>query len=722
MVEEKIEQISIEGALGDRFGAYSKYIIQERAIPDVRDGLKPVQRRILYGMTLMGNVHNKAYMKSARTVGDVMGKYHPHGDSSIYGALVRMSQDWVVGVQLIDMQGNNGSIDGDTPASMRYTEARLSKIVDEAMMQGIKKKGVVQMIKNFDDTLEEPVVLPVQFPNLLVQGQSGIASGYASDIQPHNLKETMLGCIALMENPDMELDELLEIIPAPDLPTGGVIVGAKSMKKVYETGKGKIVVRSKYRVESTKKGKLIVIDEIPYGIKKTALIEKLGDVVADKSVVGLVGARDESSREGLRVVIELNKDADVNVVLGYLFKKTPLQNNLNLNMVVIKDRKPVQIGIREVLVSFNKFRMETRKKELEFDKKKLEDRKHIVEGFIKLTDIINEVVTVIKEANGRSDAKKKIQKEFEFSELQAEAIVSLQLHRISRTDKKSYIEENKNIERLLKAIDKLLGSEKNFKKAIIKGYEKIIEEFGVDRKTEILMEDENWDVRKVDTIAEEDVMVGISKEGYLKRSSLRSHGSTAVPGYVDGDSVLFEGKATTKDVLMVFTNKLKYLYIPVHELEECRWGDTGKHIATYVHLEEGEKIVSAFSVGAEDAGKYVLIAKSNGQVKRTTVAQYEVTRRYWNTFDAIKQRTDEELVGAWLVEDEGYIGFADASKKKMYFAVSEIAPKGLKTEGMRGIHMDEKGNEKITECQFHLDEKGFKKSWKYRARGQKGWK
>lgn len=719
---ENIEQVGIEQAMGERFGSYSKYVIQDRALPDIRDGLKPVQRRILYAMFIAGNLHSKAYHKSARSVGDVMGKYHPHGDSSIYGALARLSQEWVMRVPLIDMQGNNGSIDGDFPASMRYTEARITKIVEEAMLSGIKKEGIVKMKKNFDDTLDEPMVLPVHFPNLLVNGTSGISSGYATDIQPHNLTELLKGCILLLENSETTLEELLQIIPGPDLPTGGVVVNGKNNAGVYRTGNGGITVRSKYRIEKGKKTTLIVIDEIPYSVKKTNLIMKLTDLVSEKKVAGLLDARDESDRTGLRVVIEVSNDVDTNMILGYLFKNSELQKNLKNNMVVIKDKKPTLVGLREILVEFNKFRLETKRKELEYDKKRLEDRLHIVEGFIKLTDIINEVVNVIKESKGKTHARKDIEKEFGFTKKQSEAIVSMQLHRISKTDKKAYMDEEKKLNRLIKAIDMLLKNEKKFVGNIINGYEKIIEEYGTDRKTEIIMEEENWDVRKVDTVIEEDLMVGVTKEGYLKRSSVRSYKSTTEVGFVDGDSMLYETQATTKDFLLIFTNKLNYMYIPIHELEDARWGDSGKHIATYVELDTGERIVSAFTVTELDKGKYVLVAKSNGQVKRTTVAQHEVSRRFWNKFEAIKQRTDEELVGAWLVEDEGYIGFADSKKKKMYFGIDEIVPKGLKTAGMRGIHLDEKVDEKISEV-FYCDKiTGFKKGYKYRARGQKGWK
>lgn len=721
MSTERIEKIAIEQAIGERFGEYSKYIIQDRALPDVRDGLKPVQRRILYGMFIEGNVHNKAQRKSARAVGDVMGKYHPHGDSSIYMALARMSQDWIMGIPLIDMQGNNGAIDGDAPAAMRYTESRTHKIVDEAMLAGIRKKGIVEMRKTFDDTREEPVVLPVHYPNLLVQGSTGISAGYATDSFPHNLAETLKGAIALLEDDTITLEELVTLIPAPDLPTGAVIVGARTMVDVYRTGKGRIQVRAKYRIEEDKKRTYVIIEEIPYAVKKRNLIEALDAVVGDKKVEGLIASADESDRHGLRIVITLAKDADVNVVLGYLFKHTPLQNNLNMNNVVIKDKKPVQLGLREVLVEFNKFRLETRRNELEYDQRKLEERLHLVEGFIKLTDIINEVINVIKEADGKDDARKQIEKAFGFTDLQSEAIVSMQLHRISKTDKDAYIEEEKKLTRLYKSVTALLTSKKKFVKSIIRDYEKIIEEYGTPRRTEVIMEDENWEVRKVDTVITEDTVVGVTKEGYLKRSTIRSHTSTTVPGLVEGDKQLFEGKATTKDFLIIVTNKLNYLYVPIHEIEEVRWGDTGKPLATYATLAEGEVIVNAFTVTEEDGDKYVLVVKSNGQVKRTLVSQHVVARRFWNTYMAIKPKADEEVLGAWLVEDEGYIGFADKAGRKMYFAVNEIPPKGIKTEGMRGIHMDEKNNEKVSAMKFSIKQTGMPKAYKYRARGQKGW-
>lgn len=718
---ENIERVEIGEALGERFGEYSKYIIQARAIPDIRDGLKPVQRRTLFSMFTEGNHHDKDFRKSARAVGDIMGKYHPHGDSSTYGAMARMGQEWVMSIPLVEVDGNNGSIDGDMPAAMRYTNSRLRKIVVEAMMVGIKKKGVIAMVKNYDDTLDEPTVLPVQFPNLLVQGTMGISSGYATNIAPHSLKELMEGCIALQKNPETTLEELIQLIPAPDLPTGAVIVGAKSMVDVYSTGRGRVLVRAKYRVEEKPKLTTIIIEEIPYDVKKTDIITALDAIVDEKKVAGLVDARDESGREGLRIEIDISRDADVNTILGYVFKNTPLQKAINLNMVVIKDKKPVTVGLREILIEFNKFRRETRRRELEYDLKRLQERIHVVEGFIKLSDIINEVVNEIKESSGKTDARIQIMGKFEFSVIQAEAIVSMQLHRISRTDKKAYETEEKKLLRMIKAIELLLGSEKRFTTSIIKGYEKIIEEYGQDRRTEVIQEDENWEVRKVDTIVEEDTIVGVSSGGYLKRSTNRSFMSTTSPGLVEGDTQLFEGKATTRDFLMVFTNKMNYMYVPVHELDEVRWGANGKHIATYVELSEGETIVNAFTVSEADRDKYVLVAKSNGQVKRTLVSLHEIERRFWNLYVGIRQRTDEELVGAWLVEDTGSIGFADGNNRKMYFNISEIAPKGLRTEGMRGIHLDEAKGEKIKAHRYSKTEKGMPKSFKYRPRGQKGW-
>ncbi|MCH4866669.1 DNA topoisomerase (ATP-hydrolyzing) subunit A [Bacillus sp. 1006-3] len=720
-MSEVIEKIEISEVLGEKFGTYSKYIIQDRALPDVRDGLKPVQRRILYMMHLRGNTQDKPYRKSAAAVGDVMGKLHPHGDSSIYEAMSRMSQEWKMGMALVDFHGNNGSIDGDSPAAMRYTDTRLQKIASEGFMSGINKDGIVPMINNYDDTMKEPVVLPASFPNILVNGVWGISSGYGTDIAPHNFTEVLKGCILLINNPDTTLDELLEVIPAPDFPTGGVVVGAKHLRDVYAKGKGKIVVRSKYHIEKDKKRKYIIIDEIPYDLNKTTLVKDLQKVADSKKVEGFIDARDESDRKGLRVAIELHKDADENIVLGYLFKNTQLQKNYNLNMVVVKDKKPKLLGLREILVAFNDFRIETRTKELRYDKKKTEKRLHIVEGFIKLVDILDEVIAVIKESDGKSGAKKDIIDEFGFSDEQAEEIVKLQLYRISKTDKKKYDDEKELLTKKLNQIIKLLESPAKLRRNIAKGYEKLIENFGVERRTEVVQENESWDVTKKDIVKEEDVYVGVSKGGYIKRSSSRSYSSATACGLVEGDELLFEQKTNTKHSLLLFTNKMNYMYIPVHEIEEAKWGDTGKHIASYgVDLGQDEKIVTVFTVSDKDRNKYILIAKTNGQVKRTAVSEYEVVRKFFNLYMAVKQKDNEELAGAWLVDDSGYIAFEDKNSKRMYFAINEVAPTGLKTKGMRGIHLEDESRG-INQVIFCPTEEDIPDGYKYRERGKKGW-
>lgn len=718
---EVIEVREISDIAGDRFGSFAKYIIQSRAIPDVRDGLKPVQRRILYAMDREGYTSDKPYRKSAKTVGIVIGNYHPHGDSSVYEAMVRLSQDWKMGTKLIEMHGNNGSMDGDSAAAMRYTESRLAKIVTTGLTASLDKKGLVEFTNNFDDSLQEPVVLPAQYPNLLVNGVSGISTGYATAVAPHNFKESLEALKMLLMKPDATLDEILEVMPAPDFPTGGIIVGAKGIRNVYATGKGAITMRAKYHIESDKKRQYIVFTEIPYEVNKKVLVSKLTEVALDKKVVGIIDARDETDREGLRIVVECSKDANIQVILGYLFSKTPLQSNYNLNMVAIVNKKPKLLGLRELLVEFNRFRVQTKVKELNYDKAKCEARLHIVKGFIRLSDILDEVIKIIRQADGKAGAKAGIMEAFGFSEIQAEEIVKLQLYRLSRSDKEKYLEEEMHLSRLIKAITETLESKAKLRNMLIRGYDKLIKEFGEDRKTEVVMEAENWDVAKTDIIKEEDVVVGISKGGYIKRSSTRSFNSTDVGGLVEGDEEIFSGQGTTKNVLMVFTNKANYMYIPIHEIEDMKWKDTGKHIANYgANLAEDEYILEAFIITDEDKERNIVIAKTNGQVKRTKVADHEVMKRYFNLYTAIKFKGSEEVAKVWLTGDEGFIGFKDAKGRSMYFKVDEIPINGLKTGGVRGIHLDSE-DESVAEVVFVLTEEEMPVGYEYRERGKKGY-
>lgn len=718
--QEKIDVIGITDVLGTAYSEYSKYIIQSRAIPDVRDGLKPVQRRILYSMYLNKLTSNKPFRKSAKTVGDVIGSLSPHGDSSVYEAMVRLSQEWKNNHPLVEIHGNKGSIDGDGAAAMRYTEARMGKLA-ETFFSGVDKKGVVPMKLNYDDTLEEPVVLPAQFPNVLVNGSSGISSGYATDIPTHNLAEVLKGCMYLLDNPDATLDEVIQIIPAPDFPTGGVIVGAKDLKKVYATGKGKIRLRSRYHVDTktNKKRKLIIVTEIPFGVNKSKLVSDMDDIASSKKVAGLVEVRDETSRDGLRIVIECQKDADEKVILSYLFKNSELQNDFNMNLNVIHKNKPVQMGLVEVLNAFNEYRLETRRKELEYDLARLEERVHIVEGYIKLIDILDDVIQVIRASRGRKGSKEAIKKQFGFTEEQASAIVDLQLYRLSKEDKEKYENDKKKLDKLIGQLNKILTSKRGVIKNVLKQYEKIIKDYGVERNSEIVYEDENWDVSKVDVIKEEDCVVGVTSKGYVKRSSTRSYASSSECGLVEDDDLVAELNTTTKQYILLFTSKANYMYIPVHEIKDKRWGDVGIHLnALGVTLSEDESIVSAYVVTEDDYGKYVLIAKSNGQVKRTEVKEYEVTRRYFNLYTAIKLKGNEELIGAWIVEDEGYIGFIGKDKKAMYFPISDIAPKGLKTVGMAGIKATE--DDYVTEVIFELNKEDIPKPYVERNRGQAG--
>lgn len=719
---ETIESVEISDVAEERFGIFAKYVIQSRALPDARDGLKPVQRRILFAMSQSGNTYDKKYRKSAKSVGEVIGNWHPHGDSSVYEAMVRMSQDWSLRMPLIDMHGNNGSIDGDSPAAMRYTEARLSKIVTECMTKGLEKKGLVDFVDNFDDTDKEPVVFPVHFPNLMVNGVTGVSTGYATDIAPHNLGEIMDACIYLRRNPGATIDELLEIVPAPDFPTGGVIVGASGLQKVYATGKGDIKFRAKYHTESDKKRQYIVFDDIPYELKKAAMVDKLKEIVREKKVVGMLDARDESGlEEGVRVVVECSKDADLQVVLGYIFSKTPMQKNYNMNMVAIKGGKPVRMGLKELLVEFNDFRTETRRKELAHDKDKCEKRLHIVEGFLKLADILDEVIPVIRESDGKAGAKAAIIEKFGFSSEQAEEIVTMQLHRLSRTDKAKYEKEEADLLKTLKALNILLTNDKKLNEHIIRLYEKVKNDFATERRSEVIMGEESWDVAKTDIIKEEDAVVSISKGGYIKRSSLRSFNSTEVSGIVEGDEEVFSGLGTTKGVFMVFTNKGNYMYVPIHEIEECKWKETGKHLANYgVDLADGEYMIGALIVDVDDMEKYVVTAKTNGLVKRTKVVEHEVAKRYFSLYTAVKIKEDEEVTNVWLLEDEGFIGFKDKKGKSMYFAVDEIPVHGIKTGGVRGIHLDA-GDTEVAEIVCTMTEEEMPEGYRRRERGKKGY-
>ncbi len=507
---EKFRDLPLEEVIGDRFGRYSKYIIQERALPDARDGLKPVQRRILYAMYAEGNTHEKGFRKSAKTVGNVIGNYHPHGDSSVYEAMVRMSQDWKVRNVLIQMHGNNGSNDGDPPAAMRYTEARLSAISAE-LLRDIEK-NTVEFIPNFDDTSKEPTVLPSMFPNLLVNGSTGISAGYATDIPPHSLDEIIDGVFMRLDNPECTVEELMTVIKGPDFPTGGIIQGVEGILKAYKTGKGKIIVRGKTEIETIRGGKQqIVVTEIPFEVNKANMVKRIDELRIDRKVEGISEVRDETDRTGLRIVIELKKDADANGVLNYLFKNTDLQITYNFNMVAIHNKRPKQMGLTELLDAYIAHQREVVTRRSQFDLEKARDRQHIVEGLIKALSILDEVIATIRASKDKRDAKNNLIERFAFTEAQSEAIVSLQLYRLTNTDVTALQAEQEELANKIAELEAILASEKKLLSVIKKELKDVKKRFADGRRTKIEEEIEEIKINLEVLIASEDVIVTVTK-------------------------------------------------------------------------------------------------------------------------------------------------------------------------------------------------------------------
>ena len=603
-MEEIIKRIydySLEDIMGESFGRYSKYIIQDRAIPDVRDGLKPVQRRILYSMYKEHNTYDKPTKKSANAVGMVMGNYHPHGDSSIYEAIVRMSQPWKNEAPLIEMQGNNGSIDGDSPAASRYTEARLSKIAGE-LLRDIDKTGIVPMAPNYDDRLLEPTVLPSRFPNLLVNGTTGISAGYATNMPPHNLGEVIDATIFRIDNPNSRLDTIMNYVKGPDFPTGGIVLGLDGIKQAYETGRGKIYIRAKAVIDKNK----IIINEIPYDVNKSLLVRKIDEVRLDKKLDGIVEVRDESDKEGLQIAIDLKKDADANNILNYLYKNTDLQISYNFNNVVIVNRRPMQLGLLGILDAYIAHQKEIVYKGTEHDLKTARASYHIMEGLIKAISILDEVIALIRRSKNKADAIINLVKEYEFTDKQAEAIVNLQLYRLTNTDIVTLEEEMKKLAEKIKLYEEILTSPEKLNSVIKDDLRKIKKEYAIPRRTEI--RDEAADV-KVDTtrmIPKEQVVVVVTNEGYIKRVPYRSYSSSNGEDTLlkENDYTIGMYNINTTDVMLLFTNLGNYLYLPVYDIPECKWKDLGKHISNIIPLMDDEKIVHSMFVSDFDEEKY----------------------------------------------------------------------------------------------------------------------
>ena len=684
-VIEKIYEYSLEEIMGERFGRYSKYIIQDRAIPDVRDGLKPVQRRILYSMYKERNTYDKPYRKSAKTVGDVIGNYHPHGDSSIYDAMVRMSQSWKMNHPYIDMHGNNGSIDGDPPAAYRYTEARLAKISNE-LLKDIDRNTVV-MAPNFDDTILEPTVLPAKYPNLLVNGTTGISAGYATNIPPHNLGEVIDATIKRIDSPNCRLETIMDIVKGPDFPTGGIIEGIDGIRKAYETGKGKIIVKSRCEFEE-EKGKLtLAISEVPYEVNKANLVRKIEEIRLDKKIDGIIEVRDESDRDGLRIAIDLKKSAHKENILNYLLKNTDLQVSYNFNMIAIVNRCPKLLGIIDIIDAYIAHQKEVILKRTEFDLAHAKARLHIVEGLIKCLSILDEVIKVIRASKNKSDAKDNLVKEFEFTEIQAEAIVTLQLYKLTNTDVTLLEEEMKNLNIMVKGLEAILSNEDVLKSVMKEELRKIKKEYAFSRKTDIKEEITELKIDTTVMIPKEDVVVSITKDGYVKRTSLRSYSSStdSVVNIKEGDYTIGLYEMNTLNTLLLFTNKGNYLYVPVHTIPVCAWKDLGKHISNLVAIDAEEVIVSAIPVTNFDQDYDITIATKMGMIKRTKLSEFK-TQRYSKAISCMKLKDKDEVVNAFtsLYND---IFIATNKLYGLWFDIGDIPVIGLKAAGVKSMNL-----------------------------------
>ncbi|MCH4532163.1 DNA topoisomerase IV subunit A [Staphylococcus haemolyticus] len=686
-MSEIIQDLSLEDVIGDRFGRYSKYIIQERALPDVRDGLKPVQRRILFAMHSSGNTYDKNFRKSAKTVGDVIGQYHPHGDSSVYDAMVRLSQDWKLRHVLIEMHGNNGSIDNDPPAAMRYTEAKLSQLSEE-LVRDINKETVA-FVPNYDDTTLEPMVLPARFPNLLVNGSTGISSGYATDIPPHNLAEVIQATLKYIDNPDITVTQLMKYIKGPDFPTGGIIQGVDGIKKAYETGKGKIVVRSKVDEETLRNGRQqLIVTEIPYEVNKSSLVKRIDELRADKKVDGIIEVRDETDRTGLRIAIELKKDVNAEAIKNYLFKNSDLQIAYNFNMVAISDGRPKLMGIRQIIDSYLNHQIEVVANRTKYDLDHAEKRMHIVEGLMKALSILDEVITLIRNSKNKKDAKDNLVAEFEFTEAQAEAIVMLQLYRLTNTDIVALENEHNELANLIKEYRHILDNHDALLQVIKSELTDIRKRFKSERLSSIEAEIAEIKIDKEVMVPSEDVVLSITRQGYIKRTSTRSFNASGVTeiGLKDGDSLLKYQTVNTQDTVLVFTNKGRYLFIPVHKLADIRWKELGQHVSQIVPLDDYETVVDVYNEQSFKDDAFYVLATRNGMIKKSNVSLFKTTR-YNKPLVAMKVKDNDELINVIRLNEDQLINVLTHKGMSLTYSSEELSDTGLRASGVKSINL-----------------------------------
>lgn len=704
MAEHKqFVDLPLEQIIGDRFGRYSKYIIQDRALPDVRDGLKPVQRRILYAMHADKNTHDKNFRKAAKTVGTVIGNYHPHGDFSVYEAMVRMSQGWKMRHDLVEMHGNNGSIDGDPAAAMRYTEARLSKMTT-ALLEDIDKE-TVDFVPNFDDTHEEPIVFPARLPNLLINGSTGISAGYATNIPPHNLQEVIDAVILKLDKKEVSVDELMDKISGPDFPTGGIVQGKEGIKQAFTTGKGKVVVRGKATIEEMKGNReQIIINEIPYDVNKAALVRKMDELNADRKVDGIADIRDESDRNGLRIVIDLRKGADSESVLNFFYKNTDLQVLYHYNMVAIENKTPKLLSLPDVLDAYIDHQKDVVTRKTTFDLRKAKERAHIVDGLIKAISILDELIETIRGSKNRSDAKANIIEQYHFTDVQADAILNLQLYRLTNTDITMLEKEKTELEKQIEVCEKILNDPKELLKTIKQSLKQMKKSYNSERRTQIEAEIEELKINIEVTVPSETVLVSLTKEGYLKRTSLRSYAASKQEDLLmkSTDYLLQLVELDTTDNLLLFTNYGKFISIPVHLLPDIRWKEMGDHISNLVEMDDGEKLVKCVPVRAYHKEQFIIFCTKQGMIKKSSLDLYE-TSRHSRSLIALNLNKEDEVINVFATDGSENILLATYNGYGLWFDETEISTIGLRAKGVIGIQL--KDEDYVADAQLINEEK-----------------
>ena len=708
IVEENYaENISIqpmEDVMGDRYATYAKYVIQDRAIPDVRDGLKPVQRRIIFTMFRNNNVFNKPTRKCAHTVGAVMGTFHPHGDTSIYEALARMSQDWKVRYPLIDFQGNNGSIDGDAPAAYRYTESRLSELSNE-LVRDIDKK-TVDMQLNFDDTEFEPIVLPARFPNLFVNGTEGIAVALATEIPPHNLREIINATIYRIGHKTATVEDLMQFVLGPDFPGGGIIYESEGLKNIYLTGRGRIEIASRTQIVSNKDNQQIIITEIPYKTQKNQLVFEIDKIVHSKAVDGLLEVRDESDWKGIRIVIDCKKDAKVELLLQYLMNKTGLVTSYSTNMVAIVDGRPKTLNLLSYIDAYIAHQVDVVTRKSQFDLDKFKARLHIVEGLIYASLNINEVVEIIKKSKDKADSKLNLMDRYGFSNEQAEAIVTMPLYKLSHTDEAILEQEKATLLKDIETLQGILEDEAKLSRVLVRELKAIAEKYGDDRRTTIEEKQEVAPIDKRDLIAKEEVMVALSRDGYIKRSTLKSYrssGDNPLPGLKDGDVLVGAGLLTTTDYLICFTNQGNYICVPVHKITENRWKDEGMHLNAFSTLAANEKIIKGIAISDFRDDIYLGILSKFGQIKRMPLNLIEKGKRARPTRN-MRLLNGDEVVDVQILSGNSNIIVIASNGNVTYFNENELNILGTKAGGVKSMSGLGKTNA-VALIAFDTDEK-----------------